>query len=157
MKTLIAMAALIVVGLAAYAIFGVLEERTYMKAVTADARSLGFAAESIQYPAHWPLDFYATHLGRAQSPEAAESIVTTADSVHYFLTPVAANPADSLLVQTFYFRIANRVNLLQLSFSSNGTTQLNGTDWAADASWLTSRQDAVDWFHRAERHTSARP
>jgi hypothetical protein len=157
MKVWIALVSVAGVGLAAYAIFGALEGRAYTQAVTADAQRRGFDVGSIRYRAHWPLDFYATKLRGVESPEAAETIVSDADSVRYFVTPIAAAPADSLLVQAFYFRVGKRVNSLQLSFPSNGTPQVDGSDWPPDTVWLRPRQQALAWLHGARPTRSPTP
>jgi hypothetical protein len=139
-------AIVVVLAGAAYAVFGFLERRAYANDVAADALRRGLEVSSLQYSAHWPLDYYLPRLRTAQSPEAADSIVSDADSTAYFVVPMTASFTDSALVQVFYFRVGRRTNAIQAQFLPGRLTGLEGADWLPERQYRRAREQALVWY-----------
>lgn len=141
-RVLLLVAGLVVVGVIG-ALF--LNQRQHIIAVREDARRRGFPAESIRYPAHWPLDFYETRVTGVRSPEAAEKLFAGADSVQYFLAPTQDGGLDSLLTQVFFFTVGPRTNVVQLHFAPHLRVRIEGTDWRPSGAFHVTRERAIAW------------
>jgi len=158
MKRWMGAAILVFVAGAAYAVFWVLERKAYARDVAAGARSHGIEMSSLEYAAHWPLDYYLPRLRTAQAPEAADSIVGDADSIRYFVVPMTGSVSDSALVQVFYFRVGRRTNAIQAQFQAGRLMGIEGADWLPERQYRRSREEALDWYRtRAASPTLSPP
>lgn len=72
-------------------------------------------------------------------PAGAERVVSDADSVVYFWTPVAGT-GDSALVHVFYFTIGPRTGAIQVQYRDCQRWGVEGADWLPAASWRIERK-----------------
>lgn len=134
------------------------EPARYRDSVLREARRRGMNPDEIQYPEHWPLDFYQRALQNVTTPESVEVLAADAESVGYFISPLSNRGPDSALVQVLYFRIADRVNSVQVLFPDTGHLEIQGGDWLPAATYRSTREGALSWWHRIQaRRRDERP
>ena len=130
----------------AYVAFAVTDWYSFRRAVVRDAERRGYQSDAIKSFASWPLEWYQAKLDTVSSPQQAEALVTDADTVYYYLAPVAGSAADTALVQLFEFRLARRVSIVTIHYSPNREPIVNGGDWIPSDEFLATRADALGWF-----------
>ena len=119
--------------------------RAYSSEVRRQALSAGLTPDALKYPAHWPLDLYDSALSAAHAPLQAERTAVRADTVIYYLAPVAGRPADPTLVQEFRFKIGPRDNSVVVSYSPEGP-HVDGSDAVPSRRFRVSRREALNWY-----------
>lgn len=140
---------LILVGIAVSAAMYVASDQiAYTRAVRTQARAMRRDPSALRWPAHWPLDVYDSVLSAAGSPEAAERLVGSADTVRYYLVPIARS-TDSALVQEFRFRVGPRINSVVVDYHRNNPPWVDGSDDVPSSRHLTRRAVALAWYRRA--------
>jgi hypothetical protein len=130
----------------------VVEQHAFQRAVEDDASRRGTDPRNIRIRSQWPLELYDSALARVTAPGDAARIVGRADSVAYYLVPIAGSAEDSTLVQVFWFQFARRANSVVVEYRLDGTVLVDGSDAVPVARPAIPATTAKDWLlHRWSR------
>jgi hypothetical protein len=146
MKRALTASLLLALAVATAGAVEVAKERAYGRAVREDAARRGFDTSKIRYPAHWPLDFFEGALSQTKDPESAEGVVSGSDSTRYYILPVNGTPADSALLQAFFFHIDGRSNAIQVTYRRTVSPTVDGSDAIPSGLYQRPRDTALNWW-----------
>jgi hypothetical protein len=130
-----------------------LERSSYHRAVREDALRRGFDPAAVRFPEQWPLEYYEPFLRHNPDPEDAETVVTGADSVEYYL-----DGFDNTLIQVFHFQLGRWPGQVAVRYDGDQTGSLynyvDAGEQLPDSVPPTAREHALAWYRERRAGTA---